>query len=103
MKNKFLIPLIAIFAIGLLFGTAYSAWAFDNVATVSNNVQVEFPGWGFDGDDYIEPNERRGTLINAVEKLDEIKALGINTLHILPIHQPGKSMLMAFPVQSMLL
>ena len=41
------------------------------------------------GDDYIEPNEGRGTLINAVEKLDEIKALGVNTLHILPIHPPG--------------
>ena len=54
MKNKFLIPLIAIFAICLLFGTAYSAWAFDDVATVSNNVQVEFPGWGFDGEDYID-------------------------------------------------
>lgn len=41
-------------------------------------------------DDYITNNEVRGNLINAVEKLDEIKALGINTLHVLPIHEPGK-------------
>ena len=42
------------------------------------------------GDDFITKNEIRGTLINAVEKFDEIKALGINTLHVLPIHEPGR-------------
>ena len=41
-------------------------------------------------DDYISKNEIRGNLINAVDKLDGIKALGVNTLHVLPIHQPGK-------------
>ena len=33
--------------------------------------------------------ERTGKFTNAIEKLDEIKDLGINVLHILPIHPPG--------------
>lgn len=41
-------------------------------------------------DDLLNPGEEKGTFINAVERLDELKSLGINTLHILPIHPPGK-------------
>lgn len=41
------------------------------------------------GDDYVSTKEVRGNLINSVEKLDEIKALGVNTLHVLPINPPG--------------
>jgi len=33
--------------------------------------------------------EKPGTLISAVSRLDEIKDLGINTLHLLPLHPPG--------------
>lgn len=32
----------------------------------------------------------RGNFNNAIERLDELKNLGINTLHVLPIHPPGK-------------
>ena len=42
------------------------------------------------GDDFISNNEVRGNFINAVSKLDEIKSLGVNTLHVLPIHEPGE-------------
>ena len=42
------------------------------------------------GDDFISSNEVKGNFINSVEKLDKIKALGINTLHVLPINPPGK-------------
>ena len=42
-----------------------------------------------DGDDYVSTKEERGNLINSVKKLDEIKALGINTLHVLPVNPPG--------------
>ena len=38
----------------------------------------------------IDENEVRGNFINAVERLDEIKSLGINTLHLLPITPTGK-------------
>ena len=33
--------------------------------------------------------EKPGTLLKAISRLDEIKDMGINTLHILPIHPPG--------------
>lgn len=42
------------------------------------------------GDAVINQGEQSGTFINAIERLDEIKAQGFNTLHILPIHPPGK-------------
>ncbi len=42
------------------------------------------------GNEYIDGNEQHGTFLNAIERLDEIKAQGFNTLHILPIHPPGK-------------
>ena len=42
------------------------------------------------GNDYIDGNEQHGTFLNAIERLDEVKAQGFNTLHILPIHPTGK-------------
>ena len=43
-----------------------------------------------DGNEYITGNEVHGTFLNAIERLDEIKAQGFNTLHVLPINAPGK-------------
>ena len=45
-----------------------------------------------DGDDRIsiKKGERVGTFLNAIERLDELKEDGINTIHILPIHPTGK-------------
>ena len=42
------------------------------------------------GNEYIDGYEQNGTFLNAIERLDEVKAQGFNTLHILPIHPPGK-------------
>lgn len=42
------------------------------------------------GNQLIREGDVRGTFINAVDRLDEIKKLGINTLHVLPINPPGK-------------
>ncbi len=42
------------------------------------------------GDEKITGNEKSGTFLNAIERLDEIKAEGFNTFHILPIHPTGK-------------
>lgn len=44
-----------------------------------------------DGNELIQGNEKPGTFVNAVERLDEIKNLGFNTQHVLPIHPPGKT------------
>ena len=44
------------------------------------------------GDDRIsvKSGEQVGTFLNAIERLDEVKADGFNTIHILPIHPTGK-------------
>ena len=44
-----------------------------------------------DGNELIQGDEEAGNFINAVERLDEIKDTGFNTLHVLPIHEPGKT------------
>ena len=44
-----------------------------------------------DGNELIQGDEKSGNLINAIERLDEIKNTGFNTLHMLPIHPPGKT------------
>ena len=38
----------------------------------------------------IDSNEESGNFLNAIERLDEIKASGINVLHLLPITPTGK-------------
>lgn len=47
-----------------------------------------------DGNGLIQIGEESGNFINAIERLDEIKDMGINTLHILPIHPAGKTLAM---------
>ncbi|MGN0031240.1 MAG: hypothetical protein ACI37Q_04725 [Candidatus Gastranaerophilaceae bacterium] len=44
------------------------------------------------GDGFIQENmgEVRGTFLNAIERLDELKNLGINTIHVLPVTPTGK-------------
>lgn len=44
------------------------------------------------GDGFIEEDkgETRGTFINAIDRLDELKNSGVNTLHVLPITPTGK-------------
>ena len=44
-----------------------------------------------DGNQLIQGNEISANLVNALYSLDEIKADGFNTLHMLPIHPPGKT------------
>lgn len=42
------------------------------------------------GNEIIDENEESGNFINAIGRLDEIKSLGINTVHLLPITPVGK-------------
>lgn len=44
-----------------------------------------------DGNELIQGDEIPGNFINAVDRLDEIKDLGFNTQHVLPIHPTGKT------------
>lgn len=43
-----------------------------------------------DGNELIQDDEVKGNFVNDVKRLDEMKNLGFNTFHVLPIHQPGK-------------
>ena len=54
MKNKFLLPFIALFAAATIFGTTYSAWSFTEQASVSEVAQIEVPNWQFDDLDFAK-------------------------------------------------
>ena len=41
------------------------------------------------GNEYIDGNEEHGTFKNAIERLDELKEDGFNTIHVLPVNTPG--------------
>ena len=62
----------------------------ENKAIIYAMIPRTFNAKDTDGNGLIEGNEQRGTFINAVEKLDYLKNLGINTLHVLPPNPTGK-------------
>lgn len=64
----------------------------ENKAVIYAMVPRTFNAKDKNGDGLIQTDkgEETGTFLNAIERLDELKKLGINTLHILPIHPPGK-------------
>ena len=63
----------------------------NNEATIMAVIPRTMNAKDIDGNGLIQGNETPGNFINAVGRLDEYKSLGINTLHILPIHPPGKT------------
>lgn len=70
----------------------------NDLKTLFRNNQVKilaiiprtFNAKDLNGNEFIDGSEQHGTFLNAIERLDEVKAQGFNTLHILPIHEPGK-------------
>ena len=66
---------------------------FLNNETVIMEINIRsFNSNDIDGDGFIQEdrNEIRGTFLNAINRLDELKNLGVNTLHVLPITPTGK-------------
>ncbi len=66
---------------------------FLNNETVIMEVNIRsFNAQDIDGDGFIQEDigEVRGNFLNAINRLDEIKSLGVNTLHILPVTPTGK-------------
>lgn len=61
-----------------------------NSAKILALIPRTFTAKDIDGNEWIDDNEKPGTFLSAISRLDEIKALGINTLHLLPINPPGK-------------
>lgn len=62
----------------------------NNQAKILAIVPRTFNAKDLNGNDYIDGNEQHGTFLNAIERLDEVKASGFNTLHVLPVSTPGK-------------
>ena len=64
----------------------------ENKAVIYAMIPRTFNAKDKDGDGLIDldKGEEAGTWLNDIERLDELKKLGINTIHVLPIHPPGK-------------
>ncbi|MBR1776930.1 hypothetical protein IJ750_07655 [bacterium] len=64
----------------------------NNESVMMAIVPRTFTAEDLNGDDKITlcTGEKNGTFLSAISRLDELKADGINTLHILPIHPTGK-------------
>lgn len=66
---------------------------FLNNDTVIMEINIRsFNSKDIDGDGFIqtEKGEIRGNFLNAINRLDELKSLGVNAIHILPITPVGK-------------
>jgi hypothetical protein len=63
----------------------------NNSVIMEVNIRT-FNAKDINGDGFIqeELGEERGNFLNAINRLDELKNLGINTLHVLPITPTGK-------------
>ena len=65
----------------------------ENKAVILAIVPRIFTAEDKNGDELIKSKdgEKPGTFLSAISRLDEVKAQGFNTFHILPIHPPGKT------------
>lgn len=97
--KKLLLVLSAMFIMPAAFAQDSVEWKNDLRTKFLNNetVIMEINIRSFNSDDkngngFIEEElgEKRGTFLNAIERLEELKNQGINTLHILPITPTGK-------------
>ena len=63
----------------------------NNEATIMGVIIRNFGAENKVGNELLREGDVRGTFNNAVKRLDEMKKLGINTLHVLPVNPPGKT------------
>ena len=61
-----------------------------NSAKILAIIPRTFNAKDTNGNEFIDSNEVHGTFLNAIDRLDEVKAEGFNTLHVLPRNPPGK-------------
>lgn len=62
----------------------------NNEANILAMIPRSFNAKDLNGNAYIDNGEENGTFLNAIERLDEVKEDGFNTLHVLPVNTPGK-------------
>ena len=89
-----------LFLITAILLTTNACFAYENndLRTLFLNNQANICGINIrnfnaqdeNNNEIIDDNEVSGNFLNAIERLDEIKALGINTLHVLPITPVGR-------------
>ena len=63
----------------------------NNDAKIMGIIMRNFGAEDKVGNQLLRDGDIRGNFNNAVKRLDELKRLGINTLHVLPINPPGKN------------
>ena len=90
----------AVLILSLILSFSVTAFAGENndLRTMFLNNQANILGINIrsfnakdtNGNEIIDPGEQRGNFLNAIERLDEIKGLGINTIHVLPVTPTGK-------------
>ena len=94
MKLKsFLTLLLSLFIINSSYAAAnpgVRTLFLNNKAVICAINLRTFNAKDTNGNGIIDNDEESGNFINAVERLDELKADNINTLHLLPITPTGK-------------
>ena len=94
MKKIFLLLFSLMF---ILPSSARSVWIndlrtlfLDNGAIIyAINIRT-FNAKDLNGNGIIDKGEESGNFINAIERLDELQGLGVNTIHLLPVTKTGK-------------
>ena len=90
-KNALILSLIVSLALPCFAGDNNLRTMFLNNQTTIMGINIRtFNAKDTNGNEIIDQDEESGNFINAIERLDEIKGLGINTLHLLPITSIGK-------------
>jgi len=94
MKKLLFLILFLSFALPI---DAQNLWINDLRSTFLNNeaniyvVNIRtFGAKDVNKNGYIDKNEESGNFINAINRLDELANLGVNTIHLLPITKTGK-------------
>ena len=93
MKNKFLTLLIFCLTISVAQATeaiGLRTLFLNNKANICGINIRNFNAQDTNGDQIINNEEVSGNFVNAIDRLDELKNTGINTLHVLPITPVGK-------------
>ena len=62
----------------------------NNDAKIMGIIIRNFGAENKTGNELLREGDIKGNFNNAIKRLDEMKELGINTLHVLPINPPGK-------------
>ena len=92
MRAKLLLSFIAlVLSVSVCFADEGLRTMFLNNEAIICGINIRnFNAKDTNGNEIIDGEEESGNFINAVERLDEIKAAGINTLHVLPITPVAK-------------